>query len=80
MNRDIFQSCINCGKEEEMTLDGWSSISDSLMTNKCWICQQTFQKGKIKKVFQLSQLVSWYIYNCFTIYLSLIINLLIIVS
>jgi hypothetical protein len=28
-----------------------------LINNQCWICQNTFQKGKKKKVFMVSQLI-----------------------
>mmetsp|Transcript_20655 Transcript_20655/g.35106 ORF Transcript_20655/g.35106 Transcript_20655/m.35106 type:complete len:250 (+) Transcript_20655:79-828(+) len=38
----------------------WTSINDMLIKNKCWLCQSPFPRGKPKKVFQVSQLLSFY--------------------
>jgi hypothetical protein len=35
----------------------WKSINNMLIQNQCWICQNTFQKGKKKKVFMISQII-----------------------
>lgn len=35
----------------------WKSISDMLIQNKCWLCTQTFPRGKKKKVFTVSQVL-----------------------
>lgn len=36
----------------------WLSVSDMLISNKCWLCNTPFQRGYKKKVFMVSQLVS----------------------
>lgn len=36
----------------------WLSVSDMLISNKCWLCDSPFQRGYKKKVFLVSQLVS----------------------
>jgi hypothetical protein len=38
----------------------WASINDMLIQNRCWLCEQTFQKGKQKKVFQVSNIVDYF--------------------
>ena len=35
----------------------WKSISDMLIQNKCWLCTQTFPRGKKKKVFTVNQVL-----------------------
>ena len=35
----------------------WKSISDMLIQNKCWLCTQTFPRGKKKKVFTVHQIL-----------------------
>ena len=35
----------------------WKTINDCLVNNRCWLCKQVFQKGKIKKVFMVSDIV-----------------------
>lgn len=37
--------------------DAWKSINEMLIQNRCWICQNIFQKGKKKKVFMISQII-----------------------
>jgi len=34
----------------------WCSINDQLILNKCWICDTSFPKKQLKKVFQISHL------------------------
>lgn len=31
-----------------------------LIQNKCWLCQETFPRGKVKKVFQISHLLDYF--------------------
>lgn len=38
----------------------WKSINDMLIQNRCWLCKQTFQRGKQKKVFQVSDILRYY--------------------
>jgi hypothetical protein len=38
----------------------WASINDVLIQNKCWLCVNTFPKGRMKKVFQVSDLLTFY--------------------
>ena len=38
----------------------WRSISDVLIQNKCWLCENTFPRGKTRKVFQVSDLLTFY--------------------
>jgi hypothetical protein len=38
----------------------WASINDVLIQNRCWLCLQTFPRGKMKKVFQVSDLLTFY--------------------
>jgi len=38
----------------------WSSINDVLIQNKCWLCNNTFPRGKTRKVFQVSDLLTFY--------------------
>jgi hypothetical protein len=37
--------------------NAWKSINEMLVQNRCWICQNVFQKGKKKKVFMISQII-----------------------
>lgn len=37
----------------------WSTINNSLIQNQCWLCRQTFLRGKMKKVFMLSHLLKY---------------------
>jgi hypothetical protein len=37
----------------------WENINNSLIQNKCFLCQHIFQKGKLKKVFLVSQLLNF---------------------
>lgn len=37
------------------------SINNMLIHNRCWLCEQPFQRGKMKKVFQLSDLLEYYL-------------------
>ena len=41
----------------------WTSISDMLVRNKCWICESVFQRGSKRKVFMVSNLIS-YLKSC----------------
>ena len=38
----------------------WFSINDVLIQNRCWLCEQHFPRGKMKKVFQVSDLLTFY--------------------
>ena len=42
------------------TRSPWHSINDMLIQNRCWVCHNTFQRGKVKKVFMVSQLLDHY--------------------
>ena len=35
----------------------WKTVNDCLINNRCWLCKQVFLKGKIKKVFMVSDIV-----------------------
>jgi len=35
----------------------FKSIMNMLINNKCWLCKQVFQRGKVKKVFMVSHLL-----------------------
>ena len=37
----------------------WSTINEMLIQNRCWLCQETFLRGKMKKVFMLSHLLTY---------------------
>ena len=37
----------------------WSTINDMLIQNRCWLCRETFVRGKMKKVFMLSHLLTY---------------------
>ena len=32
-----------------------------LIQNRCWLCEQPFQRGKMKKVFQLSEVLEFFL-------------------
>ncbi len=38
----------------------WKTVNDMLMQNKCWFCKQVFKRGKLKKVFQLYQVLQYF--------------------
>lgn len=38
----------------------WASINDVLIQNRCWLCLNHFPRGKTKKVFQVSDLLTFY--------------------
>jgi len=38
----------------------FSSINDNLIQNKCWLCNTTFMKGKMRKVFQVTDVLRYY--------------------
>ena len=38
----------------------WSSIMKMLKQNKCWLCQETFHRGKTKKVFQIFHVLNYF--------------------
>ncbi len=38
----------------------WLSINDMLIQNKCWLCQESFPRGKVKKVFQITHLLDFF--------------------
>ena len=42
------------------TRSPWSSVNDMLIQNKCWLCEEVFPRGKVKKVFQISQLLDYF--------------------
>lgn len=35
----------------------WLTINNMLIRNKCWICEETFPRGKVKKVFTVDQVL-----------------------
>ena len=35
----------------------WESVTNCLVNNKCWLCNEVFLKGRIKKVFMVSDIV-----------------------
>ena len=37
----------------------WKTINEELIQNRCWLCQNTFARGKTKKVFMLSHLLRY---------------------
>ena len=37
----------------------WKSVNDMLIQNKCWLCEQVFARGKVKKVFMISHLLRY---------------------
>ena len=45
---------------EASTRSPWNSINDMLIQNRCWLCHNAFQRGKVKKVFMVSQLLDHY--------------------
>ncbi len=38
----------------------WKTVNDMLMQNKCWFCKQIFKRGKLKKVFQIYQVLQYF--------------------
>ena len=38
-------------------VNAWASVQTSLISNKCWLCDGGFRKGKIKKVFTVAHLL-----------------------
>jgi hypothetical protein len=38
----------------------WLSINDMLIQNKCFLCEEVFPKGKVKKVFQVSHIIDYF--------------------
>ena len=43
-----------------MSVSPWESINITLGTNVCWICGNPFQKGKVKKMFMISQVLDYF--------------------
>jgi len=43
----------------EQQQKAWKSIQDELIQNRCWLCQEVFARGKIKKVFMVSHLLKY---------------------
>jgi hypothetical protein len=39
----------------------FASINNMLIQNKCWLCEDIFQRGKMKRVFQLSDLLEFFL-------------------
>jgi hypothetical protein len=37
----------------------WSSVNNMLIQNRCWFCREVFVKGKMKKVFQVSDVINF---------------------
>lgn len=46
--------------EELMKNNPFNSINNMLIHNRCWLCELPFQRGTIKYVFQISDLLSYY--------------------
>ena len=38
----------------------WTTVNDMLIQNRCWLCRDGFKKGKIKKVFMISQVLEYF--------------------
>ena len=38
----------------------WESINATLGSNQCWLCEKTFIKGKVKKMFMISQVLEYF--------------------
>ena len=47
------------GMTEEQMETAWKSIQHNLIQNRCWLCEEVFQRGKIKKVFMVSHLLQY---------------------
>ena len=45
--------------ETKRPANPWTSINDMLIQNRCWLCQNVFARGKMKKVFMLSHLLRY---------------------
>lgn len=43
-----------------MSTNPWLTINDMLIKNRCWLCEDVFQRGKVKKVFQVSALLEYF--------------------
>jgi hypothetical protein len=43
--------------DDTIASNAWKSINELLIQNRCWICQNVFQRGKKKKVFMISQII-----------------------
>jgi hypothetical protein len=50
--------------EYKESKSSWQSVNDSLCNNQCWLCKDTFKRGKIKKVFTFKDLLQ-YLYERF---------------
>ena len=46
--------------EELMKNNPFNSINNMLILNRCWLCELPFQRGTMKHVFQISDLLSYY--------------------
>ena len=47
------------GMTEEQMEAAWKSIQNELIQNRCWLCEEVFQRGKVKKVFMVSHLLQY---------------------
>lgn len=37
----------------------WDTVTQCLMNNRCWLCEEIFPRGKVKKVFEVSDLLNY---------------------
>ncbi len=44
---------------DEQMESAWKSIQNNLIQNRCWLCDEVFQRGKVKKVFMVSHLLQY---------------------
>jgi hypothetical protein len=43
------------------TSNAFANINTMLMQNRCFLCEETFQRGKTKKVFQVADMLEFYL-------------------
>lgn len=43
-----------------MSVSSWKSINTTLGQNVCWFCENKFVKGKVKKMFMISQVLDYF--------------------
>ncbi len=52
-------SAPSAAMSQEQIEDAWRSINNNLIQNRCWLCDEVFQRGKIKKVFMVEHLLRY---------------------
>ena len=43
-----------------MSACAWKTINTTLGQNVCWFCENKFEKGKVKKMFMISQVLDYF--------------------